>query len=100
MTDLSWIDRLRLAVDVLRSPASYFDPVAEADDHRGLVPPSDVSLTDLIGVRADISNLVTPSSVHELLEHKIGEQLGLRGPAGRESLAAARDFACPSGKPA
>jgi hypothetical protein len=93
MTELSWIERLRLAVDVIRNPGAYIAPSVEGDDPRSLAPPGDATLGDLVGVRADLSSIHAPRDVSELLHHRIGEQLGLHGPAGRESLQAARDFA-------
>jgi hypothetical protein len=88
----NWKDRVLIALDVLKDPGGYLSTAAPDDDARSLVAPADTGLSELISVRALISEVQTPANVHDLLQHQVGRQLGLVGDPSRSNVHAAREF--------
>jgi hypothetical protein len=90
---IDWKSRTLTAVDVLKNPGDYLSTDAPEGDDRSLVVPPDAGLSELVAVRALISEVQTPQNVADLLQHQVGRQLGIVGDPSRTNVAAAREFA-------
>jgi hypothetical protein len=90
--ELTWREKILIALDVLREPGCYLSTASPDDDGRSLTVPADAGLSELVSVRGMISEVATPQNVPDLLQHQFGRQLGLVGDPSRANVAAAREF--------